>query len=103
MIPEKTLVMVWGTVDFQHLKNRMYEKLSLIVEELGRQKGYQYSVGIASNISSQNISMNRLHYIPVYRMPYATFTYKGERVFAGIEGTEYIVVGIKKLMAEARL
>lgn len=89
--------MVWGSVLIEHFKNNMYEKLSLIVEEIARSKGFEYSIGIASNISSQNISINKLGYQPVYKLKYGDFEYKGRKVFDSIKNTEYIVLGLKKL------
>ena len=79
--------MVWGSVLIDHFKNSMYEKLSLIVEEIGRKKGFEYSIGIASNISSQSISVKKLSYKIVYRLKYADFKYNGENVFKDIKGT----------------
>ena len=60
-------------------------------------------MGIASNISSQNISLKKLSYQPVYRVKYAEFEYKGEKVFQSIQNTEYIIVGIKKLSPQPNM
>ena len=79
--------MVWGSVDFKHFKNGMYEKLSLTTEMIAHKNGFDYSMGLASNISSQSISFNKMMYQPVFAVKYGEFVYKGKKVFEQIKDT----------------